>query len=88
MLWKYFGATGGTGRTIEIYRLPSESLTQKFETHHFRIMERLLPDGRWVAGQNARVEKDWMDGWFNQDDELDEAEVKRFIEKWNVEGKR
>jgi hypothetical protein len=85
MRWKYYGATGGGGEAIEIYRLPSDSIEKHFNFHHFEIMERLLPNGAWVRGHNARVEKDWIDGWFNHADEIDEAEVQRLVEKWDRE---
>lgn len=86
MGWRYFGRTGGGGTVYDVYRLPSERYDGKLDFPHFRIMERLLSDGGWIGGQNDRVEKDWVDGWLDEDDEISFDAVQALIEKWKAEG--
>lgn len=78
MSWRYFGRTGGTGRILDVYRLPADSFQGAFDFAHFRAMERLLPDGRWVSGQGGPAEKEWVDGWFDEENEISEADAQKF----------
>jgi hypothetical protein len=86
MKWRYFGRTGGVGKVVDIFRLPAALYDGKLDFEHFRAMERLLPDGSWVGGQGERAEKNWMDGWFDEEDEIDAVTVKNLMQKWEAEG--
>lgn len=86
MQWKYFGNTRGMGKVIDIYRLPFAKYGGTLDFEHFGLMERLLADGSWVAGQGQRAEKSWIDGWFDESDQIDEATVQALVHKWQKEG--
>jgi hypothetical protein len=86
MSMRYFGRTGGVGRILAIYRVPAELYDGKLDLEHFASMELLLVSGVWKKGDNERIERDWMTGWFGEDDEINEDEMQALLEKWNVEG--
>lgn len=83
---RYFGRTGGVGRVLAIYRLPADIYDGTLDFEHFESMEVLLASGEWKKGDHERVERDWMSGWFGEDDEISEEEVQALREKWSVEG--
>lgn len=71
--WRYWGRTGGTGRIVAVLRLPRALYDGRLEFEHFAEMELLCPDGSWarVAVASQRAEEDWMQGWFDEADELE-----------------
>jgi hypothetical protein len=79
MTWRYFGRRDGLNVVRDVYRLPAEACSgTDFTFDNFRIMEKRMPDGHWVGGQqNSPAEKSWMDGWFNLEDEISEEEMER-----------
>ena len=84
-MWRYFGRTGGSGRILFVYRIAAENYNGTLDFEHFPMMQLLCPDGTWEPVEGERLEKDWVDGWFNESYEIDEAKVKQLIAKWNAE---
>lgn len=84
--WRYFGRTGGTGRTVAVLRLPRALYEGRLEFEHFRAMERLRPDGSWSreAVASEAAERDWMHGWFDEGDELDASTLAALLLEWNA----
>jgi hypothetical protein len=86
MAYRYFRRDGGTGTILNLYRIPAELYDGVLDFKHFRVMEVLLPSGKWVSGNCNRLEADWMHGWFNKNDEITEEEAQNVILKWKDEG--
>jgi hypothetical protein len=74
MRWRYFGYTDGGG-PLKVFRIPAEKYNGKFDFDLFDQLERLLPDGTWLLGWWEQAERDWMHGWFNEEDEITEADI-------------
>jgi hypothetical protein len=77
---------GGAADICAIYRLRSDQYDGRLEFRHFKLMETLRSDGNWVAGFDATAEKEWVNGWFSNSDEISADEVEALVRKWKAEG--
>jgi hypothetical protein len=82
--FRYFGRTGGV-HLREIYRCPDNGLPLwKQELENVQVAK---PGFLWEAAATLeRVQRDYLTGWFDDEDELTVEQVTQLLEKWNAEG--
>lgn len=83
MDYKYFWRSGSS-HAQDLYRLDATTFDGIFDFNHFELMELLLPDGSWVCGQSDIAEKDWMHGWFCENDEVSEKVAFELMDEWGI----
>lgn len=82
--WRYYGYGGGV-ELHEVYRCP---LNEKpLWLQPAEEVEIALPDSQWSKLKSLKkLQASNLSGWFNEDDEIDEATAIAILQKWKEDG--
>jgi hypothetical protein len=76
-MWRYFAWTGGTGKSLKIFRWPAND--KKLHEQELADVQVFDPDGNWRANQREWLFREMMSGWFDESDEISAQEAQALM---------